>query len=335
MNNWKSLLKANPVDWLLEKDNPSVRYFTLTDILDMPPDSPEAAAAHREIMRTGVVPEILSRQAEGGYWGVPQNFYEHAKYKGTVWQLIILAELGADGDDKRVRKACEFVLDNSQDRLSGGFATQGDAASGGSHDIVIPCLSGNMAFSLIRLGYAGDARLRRAIDWITAYQRFDDRIDKAPAGWPYHISFGCWGRHTCSMGAVKALKALAELPPESRPPQVGQTIARGAEYFLKHHVYKRSHNLDNVCKDGWLRFGFPLMYQTDALEILSVLAKLGYNDDRMQEAVKLVLSKQDEQGRWLLETTFNGRFQVNIESRDKPSKWLTLNAIRTLKTLYP
>jgi len=42
MNGWKSPLKTDPIDWLMEKDNPSVRYFTLTDILDMPGDSPEA-----------------------------------------------------------------------------------------------------------------------------------------------------------------------------------------------------------------------------------------------------------------------------------------------------
>lgn len=54
----------------------------------------------------------------------------------------------------------------------------------------------------------------------------------------------------------------------------------------------------------------------------------------MQEAVDLIVSKQDDQGRWKLESTFNGRFQVNIEQKNKPSKWLTLNALRALKKFY-
>jgi hypothetical protein len=331
MKDWKTFLKENPIDWLLEENNPSVRYFTLTGILDMPADSPEAMDTRREIMKTGPVPDILSRQEEGGYWGVPENFYEHSKYKGTVWQMIVLAELGADGSDERVHKACEFILENSQDRNSGAFSIQGNLEKGGDHDLVIPCLTGNMVFSLIRLGYLKDIRLQKGIDWITKYQRFDDRIDKAPSGWPYDISFRCWGRHTCSMGAIKALKALAEIPAQAMSPEVKDTLARGAEYFLQHHVFKRSHSLDKVCKPAWLEFGFPLMYQTDALEILAVLTKLGYHDSRMQEAIDLLLSKQDDQGRWMLETTFNGRFLVNIEAKEKPSKWITLNALRVLK----
>jgi len=65
MNSWKSLLKVNPTDWLLEANNPSVRHFTLTDILDVPADSPEAMDARRAIMKTGVVPGILAKQEDG------------------------------------------------------------------------------------------------------------------------------------------------------------------------------------------------------------------------------------------------------------------------------
>lgn len=37
---------------------------------------------------------------------------------------------------------------------------------------------------------------------------------------------------------------------------------------------------------------------------------------------------------WLLESTLNGRFLVNIEQKDKPSKWVTLSALRVLKRFY-
>jgi len=99
-------------------------------------------------------------------------------------------------------------------------------------------------------------------------------------------------------------------------------------------VFKSSHNLNRVPKPGWLKFGFPLMYQTDVLEILGILTKLGYKDERMQEAIDIVISKQDNEGRWMLENTFNGRYQVNIEQKEKPSKWITLHALRILKRFY-
>jgi hypothetical protein len=334
MGDWKHVLKADPVDWLLEKDNPSVRYFALSQLLDKPESSSEVQAAKKEIMLSGVAPKILAKQNVGGYWEAPERFYT-AKYKGTVWQLIILAELGADGNDERVKKACEFILANSQDRKSGGFsAWLSVKVGGGRYSGVLPCLTGNMVWSLIRLGFLDDPRVKRGIDWIAKYQRFDDGEAYPPKIWPYEKATSCFGKHSCHMGVVKALKALAEIPAERRSKAVSDTIESGVEYMLKHHIHKRSHNLSKVSKPGWLRFGFPLMYQTDVLEILGILTKLGCKDERMQEAVDLVLSKQDKQGRWSLENTFNGRFQTNIEQKGGSSKWITLNALKALKGFY-
>ena len=334
LSKWRSLLKADSVEWLLERDNPSVRYFTLTDILCKPERDSEVREAKQEIMEIGVVPKILAKQTNEGYWENPQNFYT-AKYKGTIWQLIILAELGADGKDERIRKACEFILEKSQDRESNGFSIHASAKMGGGrHSEVIPCLTGNVVWSLIRSGYLEDPRVQQGIDWIVSYQRFDDGSKKAPEGWPYDRYEMCWGQHTCHMGAVKALKALAEIPPNKRSKSVTNTIEKGSEYMLMHHIHKRSHNLDRVSKPGWLRFGFPLMYQTDVLEILGILTKLGYRDERMQEAVDLVISKQDDQGRWKLQNAFPGRSQVDIEPRGMPSKWITLHALKALKGFY-
>jgi hypothetical protein len=127
---------------------------------------------------------------------------------------------------------------------------------------------------------------------------------------------------------------LAAIPVHKRSDVVNSTIDVAVEYLLIHHIYKRSHDLSRISKPSWLKFGFPLMYQTDALEILNILTALGCRDGRMQEAVDLVLSKQDISGRWILENTFNGRFQTNIEQKGKPSKWITLNALRVLKRFY-
>ncbi|HEY41341.1 MAG TPA: nitrogen fixation protein NifH [Dehalococcoidia bacterium] len=329
MSDWKSVLNADPTDWLLGRDNPSVRYFTLVDILGMPEGNPDVCQTKRAIMQEGVVPRILAKQWEEGTWEKPERFYT-GKYRSTVWQLIILAELGADGHDERIQRACGFMLETSQDRSTGGFSMRGSLRNGGGPAAVIPCLTGNMVWSLLRFGYQ-DPRVERAIEWITTYQRFDDGESKPPAGWIYEKWEMCWGRHVCSMGVIKVLKALAEIPPDKRSPEVTATIENGAEYFLRHHVHKRSHALDKVSKPGWRRFGFPRMYQTDVVEILRVLTQLGYYDPHMQEAIDLVISKQDEQGRWIMNDTFNGSFQVDIEAKGQPSKWVTLNALRVLK----
>jgi len=319
------------IDWLLEEENPSVRYFTFRDLLGRPERRVEVQKAKRAIMTSGVVPKILDRQNADGSWAEKDMFYR-SKYKGTVWQLIILANLGADGADPRVRKACKSIFERSQARESGGFSYDfGVKAGGGSHAGVVPCLTGNMVWSLIRLGYLGDPRLQRAIDHIAEYQRFDDGGREALTGWPYDRFKMCYGRHSCHMGAGKALKALAEIPETERTREVRRTIERGVEYFLRHHIYKKSHDLNKISKPGWLKFGFPLMYQDDVLEMLEILAKLKVKDRRLDEAVELVERKRTDDGRWILESTFNGRFIADIERKGKPSKWITLKAMQVLK----
>lgn len=334
MSRWPSLLKPPPLDWLRGEDNPSVRYLTLTGILDQPETDAAVKEAKAAIMTAGTVPAILAKQNPAGYWGSPQDFYT-AKYKGTVWQLLVLAELQADGRDERILRACEFILENSQSRESGGFAYRaGVRAGGGRESGVIPCLTGNMVWALIRLGFPDDDRVRRGIDWLATHQRFDDGDDKAPRGGPYTRLKTCFGGHSCHMGVVKALKALAEVPPAMRTRAVNDALDRGVEYLLIHRIHKKSRDPSQVSKPGWLRLGFPLMYQADVLEILGILTRLGCRDERMTEALEAVIRKQGDDGKWLLESTFNGRFLVSVERKGKPSKWITLHALRVLKRLH-
>jgi hypothetical protein len=153
MANWKAQLNAEATDWLLEEDNPSVRYFALTELLDKSQTDNVVLQAKKAIMTTGVVPKILAKQNNDGSWETPSAFYT-AKYKGTSWQLVILAEHAADPADQRIKKACEFMLKNSQHTESGGFSMATAAKTGGGRQSeVIPCLTGNMVWSLISLGF--------------------------------------------------------------------------------------------------------------------------------------------------------------------------------------
>ena len=334
MTDWKSFLKNGTTDWLLEEENPSIRYFTLFDLLEKKEDDIEVIKAKKQIMKTGIVPKILEKQNPKGYWFEPENFYAKTKYKGTVWNLIILAEIGTDGSDKRIKNTCEFILNNSQDPERGGFAHRRSKRMGGIPGMVIPCLTGNMVWSMIRFGYIDDPRIQKGIQWITKYQRFDDKDQNLPEDFPYKSHKSCFSKHSCHMGVVKSLKALAEIPHNKRNTEVKETINQAVEYLLIHHIYKRSHNLSKVSKPSWLQLSFPHMYQTDILEILDILLRLGVKDKRMKDAVDILKSKQDEQCRWNLERTFNDRFLVRIENKGKPSKWITLNALKVLKKYY-
>jgi len=331
MNGWKTVLKADPTDWLLEEENPSVRYFTLKDIFDRTEGYPEVRQAKRSIMQSGTVPEILRLQRENAYLQSYPRFYTD-KYKGLVWQLIVLAELGAAADEQ-ITQQCEYILNHSQETQDGGFSMHASAKTGGGRlSEVIPCLSGNMVWSLIRFGYLKDPRLQKGVKWITRFMRFNDGAEESPQSPPYDRYEMCWGRHTCHMGVVKTLKALGAIPAAQRTGQVNDTIRKAVEFLLAHHIHKRSHDVKRVSKPGWLKFSFPLMYQTDVLEILDILTGLGVRDGRMDEALDVVLSKQDDAGRWKTENTKNSdRLLLPIGQKGEPCKWLTLRALRILK----
>ena len=316
--------------WLLEQDNPSVRYETLTTLLGKPSDDPEVLDAKKMLMSEGLVPSILKIQNDDGSWGNPARFYND-KYTGTVWNLLLLAEMSADPDHPQIQKACEFILTHAQNPESGGFSYVSSAKTGaGLASGIIPCLTGNMVYSLVRLGYLHDPRLQRAIDWMTTWQRADDAEGDIPRGAVYDRYEMCWGQHSCHMGVAKALKGLAAIPAGQRSPEVTAKIDLCANYFLKHHLYKKSHDLEVVSRPGWLKLGFPLMYQTDILELLDVFAGLDWWDPRLADALAILQSKRLADGRWILENTFNGKMAVRFEQKGKPSKWLTLKACRVL-----
>ena len=324
------MLSENVLEWLLEEENPSVRFYALTSLLGKSPDDPEVIKARTAIMTQGKVPKILSLQNADGSWGIPEKFYD-LKYTGTVWTLLLLAELAADPLDPRVQKACEFILRHSQNPETSGFShAQSAKTQTGLVSGIIPCLTGNMTYSLIRLGYLENIRVQNAMNWITKYQRADDAIGYTPEGEMYRKLYTCWGRHTCHMGVAKALKALAAVPPEKRSTETSAKIDELTEYFLIHHLYKKSHNLDEISRPGWLKPGFPLMYQTDILELLSIFDDLGIKDPRLAEAFEILKNKQGSDGKWILESSNNGKMLVTIEKKGSPSKWITLRACKVL-----
>ncbi len=353
MPNWESYLKQDTLKWLLEQNNPSVRYLTLIDLMDKKPNSKEVKAARSKIMTEGPVPKILSKQTLGGYWGEDPSRFYLPKYKATVWSFSILAELAADGNDERIKKTREYILKHSQHEESGSFSPytyeymlerfpqrkgewslhKSDINSGSS--VVIPCLTGNMLCGLIRFGYLEDPRVQKGINWIVKYLRFDDGVEKAPTGWPYNVGSrkgdGCWGKHTCHTGVMFGLKALSEIPRTKQSRGVKDTVKHASEYFLKHHIYRRSHDLSQISIPSWIKAGFP---PSGFLELLLILSKMGYKDDRMQDAIDLLTSKQNKSGRWIMEQSLNGRMHANIEQKGEESKWITLYALKVLKNFY-
>ena len=279
-------------------------------------------------MSSSPIKSILSAQQPGGWWVGEKDMYL-PKYTATTHSLLILAELGAKRT-REIKRGVEQVYRFQRD--SGHFLQDLPITAKGKASAMKNgcCFDGNVLYYLIHFGYLDDPRTRRLMDFNVEYH------DGENAGWlcrSYPIDPATVFPKNCYMGAVKMLRALSAIPQPKRSREVQEIIDREVKNILENGVYQYLRNPDETRKDkaGWKRFGFPLFYQSDALEVLDTLTRLGVHDDRMQPTVDLVLSAQQPDGSWLLDNTYNGKMWVNIEEKGKPSKWVTLRALRALK----
>ncbi len=338
---WLQKLNDDPLPWLLEPDpeNPGVRYFALRELVERPSTHHALAAAQKTVMESGPIPIILDNQEPDGFWVKPGPGYL-PKYRSTIWQIIFLAQLGADGDDPRVRAGCEYVLDHTR-APDGGFSMNGNRSG------LIHCLQGNLGAALIDLGWLGDARLESALDWlarsITGEGIAPSEEKSAPVRYLRSGNSGpgflCSANDhlPCAWGAVKAMLALCKVPPEKRTPTMQAAIQVGADFLLGCDPAVADYPMGYSGKPSlsWFRFGYPVAYVTDVLQNLEVLTALGYGQDaRLEPALELLLSMQDENGRFHMKYSYNGKTWADIEAKHQPSKWVTLRALRVLKRAY-
>jgi hypothetical protein len=335
--NWTSQIKGDPVSWLLEKDesNPAVRYFTLVDILSTPRDDPKVVQSRNAIMSHGPVPVILENQEPEGFWVEPGPGY-YPKYRGTVWQILFLAQLGADGSDQGIQRGCDYVLANSRSKL-GGFSISG-LPSG-----MIHCLQGNLIAALIDLGWIKDRRLQEALEWlaqsILGFRISSNGRKNVPISYLRSGNSGpgflcsANNRLPCAWGAIKAIMAFSKVPEADRSEQINEALKVGVEFLFSRNPAQADYPMGYASKPNrsWFKFGYPIAYVTDVLQNLEVLTSLDCGaDERLVPALELLLSKQNQHGRWTLDYTYNGKTWIDIEEKGKPSKWVTYRALKVL-----
>ncbi len=316
-----------PLEWLLEKDNPSVRYFALKHLLERSDDDADVQAARRAIMRSEPIKKILAAQEPEGYWAKPGSEY-WPSYRPTTWQILFLAELGASGRNRQVHRGCEYLLKHAQ-TMHGGLSILPHAAPRG----VMYCHHGNLTRALIALGYADDERIGRAIDWLAGAILGED-FDRVYASSTPGSGFCCAAnqRQPCAWGAVKALRVLTNLPTCWQSTRTKQATDLTVAFLLSRDLAKADYPYTERVNSSWFKFGFPLSYTSDVLEASLALCEAGYAQDvRLKNAIDLVLAKRNADGRWVMQRSLNGKMWADIETKGQPSKWVTLRALRVLK----
>lgn len=296
-------LKGDPIPWLLEAENPSVRYWTLVDVLGRPAGDAEVLEARAAIPEQPLVMELFALQHPEGYWGEDETKPYTAQ--GALGVLSLLFMLGVTPDE-RTAAGCRSFLENSQHE-SGGFSMTRRIRSG-----IFPCTTGEHLPFLVYFGLGEDPRVRAAFGFLVDQMSTDDAL-----------KCGRYQHRPCLWGAVAALNGLVVLPEEMRSAQAEQVVRRLAETLLDaQYDFESEHK-------RWLSFGVPRWW--DLLSALKALAAHGYaRDPRFAPLLELLLSLQDERGRWLCGSVSR---TWPLEKRNRPSKWVTLDVLRVLKAV--
>ncbi|MFZ2098337.1 MAG: hypothetical protein WAV05_17030 [Anaerolineales bacterium] len=335
--NWKSQLNRDPVNWLLESENPGVRYLARRDLLDKAQDDEELKVARQEAHTKGPIAEVLDKMQPEGYWAKPGPGYT-TKYRSTVWALILLAQLGTQANqDERISRACVYLLEHA-------LTSRGQFSINGAPSGTIDCLQGNLCWALLELGY-DDPRLAKAFEWMARTvtgEGMSDKSDKETETRYYAYKcgplFACGanGNQACAWGATKVMLAFGKLTEAKRTTMIKEAIQQGIDFFLRADPVKADWptRLGDKPSRNWWKFGFPVFYITDLLQVAEALVALGYgNDPRLANTIELIQNKQNERGRWPLEYDYSGKTWVNFRDKKQENKWVTLRAVRVLKRI--
>ena len=305
----------NVIDWLLDSD-PAIRWQVLRDLTDAPADV--IAAERARVANEGWGARLLALQGEDGQWaggalfpGGKWNRNEPQPWTATANTLVLLQNFGIDPRDEKMRRAVAQVRAHCHWEHAGQPFFSGE---------VEPCINGMVA----ALGGYFDQDVDGVVARLVSEQLEDGGWNCEAENGSVRSSF-----HT----TIRVLEGL--LAHEGATGGSAESIAarrRGEEYLLERKLFRRK-STGGLVDPAWLQFSFPTRWHYDVLRGLEYFRAAGdAPDSRLGEAMDLLRSKQQPDGKWLLENTHPGAVQFALEDSDgRPSRWNTLRALGVLR----
>ena len=305
------------IDWLLDSD-PAIRWQVMRDLIGA--SEGEVAAERARVATEGFGARLLALQADDGRWG---GAAWNRGWDSTMHVLMLLRDMGLDLASDQARRAVGLVRDRVTWQGCGPQECDGNAFFEGE---VEPCINGQVA----AVGAYFGQDVRGIVDRLLGEQLPD-------GGWNCDAPNG--STRSSFNTTICVLEALLEYERAGNgTPAVTEARLRGQEYLLVRRLFRRRSTGQVIERDrkggaAWTRFAFPTWWHYDVLRGLDYLRSAGVPpDERAAEAIELVASKRDGDGRWLLETRYPGLMPVETdEGEGRPSRWNTLRALRVLR----
>ena len=305
------------IEWLLDSD-PSLRWQMMRDLTDAPAE--QVAAERARVSTEGAGATLLALQAADGLWG---GAAWNRGWNSTMHVLMLLRDLGLDPASEQAGRAVGLVRDRVTWRGCGPRECDANAFFAGETE---PCINGQVAAAGAYFGQDVRGLIGRLLD--------EQLVD---GGWnceaPHRSTRSSFNTTICVLEALLAYERAG-----NSTPAVTEARLRGQEYLLERRLMRRRSTGQVIEHDrkgngSWTNFAFPGWWHYDVLRGLDYLRSAGATrDERMDEAIGLVESKRGADGRWLLDTRYPGAMPVEMdEGEGRPSRWITLRALRVLR----
>jgi hypothetical protein len=295
----------NVIDWLFDSD-PAIRWQVMRDLTDAPAD--EVAAERAKVAVEGWGAQILAAQPPDGVWAGGAYFPE---WTSTTPTLSLLRQFGLDPDSTEARRALDLVRANARWEHENEPYFDGE---------VEPCINGQA----VAIGAYFGQDIRGIVDRLLTEQMED-------GGW------NCEQENGSTRGSfestINVLEGLLEFE-QAYGPDADVTAARlrGQEYLLERRLLRRL-STGELAQPRWLYLAFPNGWHYDVARVLDYLRDAGVDpDERTAEAISILESKRDTDGRWHLDHAHHDELPVDLGEREgEPSRWITLCALRVLR----
>jgi hypothetical protein len=295
------------IDWLIDSD-PAIRWQTLRDLTEA---SPTAVAAERaRVAREGLGAEILARQGADGVW----HRDDEPDWLPTLFTMQLLRATGVDSADPGVASAVA--------RLQAGFRWHESFGAKPFFDgEVEPCINGGALALGAYFGRPSGDLARRLVG-----EQLED------GGWNCDAPKSVRSSYHTTICVLEGLLEYERAVGSS--PEIAEARKRGEEYLLERGLFRRR-STGEVASPGFLTFAFPPRYEYDILRALDYFRAAGATPDaRIGDALHVVKSKQQPDGRWLLDRAHDEALALPLpfaESVGEPSRWNTLRGLRVLR----
>jgi hypothetical protein len=316
------------VDWLLDSD-PAIRWQAMRDLIDAPDSEVEAERAR--VASEGWGARLLADQRNDGHWdtSTPVRLTSaeaiewwrslpparqgtlFPEWTSTAWSLMLLRAFGLERTCAQAREAVRRVRDQV------AWEHDGEPFFAGE---VEPCINGKV----VALGAYFGEDVHGTVDRLLGEQMGD-------GGWNCERENGSKrGSFHSTIDVLDGLLEYERVTGDS--PNVRPARLRGQEYLLERRLLRRL-STGELIDPAFMQLSYPTYWHYDVLRGLDYMRGAGVPpDERMAEAIELVESKRDADGRWPLENPHPGRLHFAMdEGEGKPSRWNTLRAMRVLR----